>query len=1366
MKLLTRVLIGACLITGWHGGIAQQLLSSESMSFRHLNSRQGLSQNCVTAVEQDQDGFMWFGTLNGLNRYDGYQMQVFSAGEDSLRELPDDLIQAIYRDDPSRSMWIGTPSGLSSFNLSTERFTHYSPKNERNGRVSDIRTVIRDSRGRIWTGGNEGIFYFDSTLQAFTQFPSPEGIWEGFDVHDLYETTAGELWIGTERGLYILEADSGNRLSYRTPDQNPFLKELEGSPIRLIEEDETGAMWIGIYQQGLVTASPDGEFIRIRSDGPPDHSLSDDDVRALTIGPEGKIWIGCFSGLNILDPATGMIQTYKQLPGEERSLGGGSVRSVFFDSRGSAWIGTYYDGVSYFNSEAYRFTHHFPVLGGMGLNHPVVSSFWEDEEKNLWIGTEGGGITFWNRSENEFQHFDGTATNGNGLSGQNVKSLLGTGDSLWIGTWASGLNLLNLRTGQWKVFHQSDAEGEGLTSENVYHILSRKGQLWISTFGGGVNVLDLSTGKWKYFLNQPGDSTSLIDNRTRSLLIDSDEQIWVGTSAGVSRAKLAENSLVFTTFLHGYTICSLTESRDQLIWAGTLDQGVIVMDTKGTIVRRFSEEEGLPGNTVFGLLEDEKGTIWLSTDKGLAKIDRRDHSVIAYHPSDDLYNLEYNFDAAFQCASGEILFGGKTGFTSFYPSQIRTNTFVPPLVFTSLTVGGERVYPGDDHDLLETTINETEELVFPYNAANFSIGFSALDYLNPVNNQYQYKLEGLESQWRHVQGQAEASYILQRSGDYLFRVKGGNTDGIWNNKERLIRITVLPPPWRTSWAYSIYACLAILFLGAGYWGLRIRHRLQIEKLTKSQQEELYQAKLRFYTNVTHEFRTPLTLILGPVEELLKKAEGTEGERKLTAVRQNTKRLLRLVNQLLNFRSLETDHIEMEVASGNIVKFLREICLSFQEQARMSGIQFQFIAEEDEIELWYDRDKLEKVFYNLLSNAFKFTPSDGRIEFKVVQEEDQVRIRVTDTGPGIPGELKNKIFERYFKHDQEASSLQEGTGIGLSLSRQLVQMHGGEIRLVDGARSGASLEVLLPAGNNHFDPDVLATDFQDSEAFSGYEQKAKAEPELEEIVLFGEQGLQKQAQTILIVEDNHEVREYIAGIFNPHFRLLLAKNGKEGLPSAIANSPDLIISDVMMPEMDGITLCSKLKTTLETSHIPVILLTARTGQIFRVEGLETGADAYLTKPFSPYELQLKVRNLIESRKKIRERFHSVLTLEPKEITLTSKDEDFLTRALAIVETNIDNPEFTAETFAYEIGVSRAMLFTKLKGIAAQTPNNFVKNIRLKRSVQLLEKSDLGVAEIAYQVGFRDARYFSKCFQKEYGRTPSSYREESIGQVADS
>ncbi|MEO0472541.1 MAG: two-component regulator propeller domain-containing protein, partial [Bacteroidota bacterium] len=1134
------------------------------------------------------------------------------------------------------------------------------------------------------------------------------------------------------------------------------------NPVKLIAQDQQGTFWVAMREKGLLRWQEGKPPALFRHEPSNPYSLIDDDIRALAIDPAGKLWVGTFLGLNLYDPARGVFERYQHQAGQEKSLGSGSVRSIYFDTRGSAWIGTYYGGISYWNPDAFRFIHHQPDGTSNGLSHPVVSSFWGDQAGNVWIGTEGGGLNHWDRASDVYTHFPSLPTQKKGLSGNNVKVISGSGDSLWVGTFAGGLNLLHLKDQRWEHIDALGPATKRLSNNNVYDLLLEKEAVWIASFGGGLNRMDLKTGEISFVQHIIGQRKTLISNLVRVIIRDRSGYLWVGTNRGLDRLETIKNGEIrFQHFLEGMMISSILEASDGRLWIGTYQQGVIVLDENGKIIEQLQNLDGLPGRAAFGLLEDADQQIWVSSEHGLAKIDPAAYTLQAYNYSDGIANPEHNFNACYQTSSGEMFFGGTSGFTSFFPSRIRSNTFVPPLVFSAFTHLNQKQKPGSKGEPLLQSINETEELIFRYNQADFSLAFAALDYLNPANNQYAYKLEGLDQDWRFAKGATQVSYNLQKPGTYTFQLKAANSDGVWNPEERSIRVHVLPPPWRSNLAYAAYTLLLVLLLGGIIWFFRIRHRLQLEKLKKDQQEALHQAKLRFYTNITHELRTPLTLILGPVEELLAREADISENRKLKTIRHNAQRLMRLVNQLLSFRSLEQDQARMEAAAGNIVRFLKEVSLSFQEQARLGNVQFDFQAEEDAIRLWFDRDKLEKVFYNLLSNAFKFTPSGGEIVLSIAERQQHVEIRICDSGPGISVEARKLIFDRYYHQSPQNDATQKGSGIGLALSKQLIEMHKGQIQVGESTQGGACFQVDLPKGKEHYEPEELLHGFRDSESIDAYFLKAvHDENRQKESPLAPMKTLShEEKQHLLIVEDNQAVRSYVCEIFTPFFQVTEASNGIEGMALAEKKYPDLIISDVMMPEMDGINMCRQIKSRVETSHIPIILLTARTGQIFRVQGVETGADAYLTKPFSPYELQLTVRNLLDLRRKTRARFETILKLEPREIAPTTSDERFLAKALDIVENQMGNTSFSVEQFARELAVSRPLLFTKMKSITGQTPNNFLKKIRLKRSAQLLQQGDDSVAQIAYQVGFSDPRYFSKCFQKEFGVNPKVYRTQA-------
>jgi signal transduction histidine kinase/ligand-binding sensor domain-containing protein/DNA-binding response OmpR family regulator len=1322
--------------------------------FRHLDKSDGLSQSSVFAIAQDDEGFLWFGTRNGLNRYDGYRFRVFQQQPDDPFSLVNNDVRAIYFDGRTRSLWLGTNGGLSRLDLNTEQFHNYRPSSDQaNGLDADVvRSITRDPQGQLWIGTALGLLRYLPTTDSFAwekTFLHGTDTLQAPDVKAILPGPEGELWVGTDQGLFCRESSAHGTYQFRRSDEVHLdLDPLAALHIKTLLRDPQGRYWIGTHDDGIFCW--DRQSGKLRSyqaqEGDP-FALSHNNIRSTTLDQNGRLWVGTFVGLNRYLPEQDGFKTMISEAGHPEGLSSSSIRALFGDQQGGVWIGTYYGGINYLDESFTRFQIYRPQLGLNSLSANVVSSFAEDAAGNLWIGTEGGGLNYFNPQSGRFQHLPAQPQNPRGLSGENIKTLLADGEQLWIGTFQRGLNRFFPGENRFERYLHDPDDPHSLSHDNVYSLLREGDSLWVATYGGGLNEFDIASGRARHFRFVSQDSTSLPSDQLRVLSRDQRGQIWIGSEKGLARLDRQGDRVQFQRFFPDLQVYALQPGEKNCLWIGTLGQGLWQFDSTQDTARHYTTADGLPGNTIFGILQDEAGDLWLSTDQGIAKLNRDRGTFTRYHHTEGLENLEFNYNAYYKTREGAFLFGGTHGFTRFFPAQIQPNTYVPPVVFSGLEAFNRRIAVGGEDQLLTQTLNHTPALTFAYNEANFTLRFAALDFAHPKSNAYSYRLEGIDPDWKFTTGEPKATYTLQREGTYTFYLRGGNNDGLWNPAVRTLTIRVLPPPWRSWWAYLAYVLLLVGVIWAVARYVRLQHSYQLEHLAKEKQEDLHQMKLRFFTNITHEFRTPLTLILGPLRELIQREEGSARTvQRLRSIEHNAQRLLALVNQLLDFRKLEAEHQDLEIAEGNVVRFLREIFLSFQETARLRGLNYRFEAEEAEIRLWYDRDKLEKVIYNLLSNAFKFTPDGGRIRLRVAAADAGVVIAVADNGRGMSPEIQAQIFQRFF--EQRGGNEQVGSGIGLALSEQLVRLHGGRIGVASEPGEGTTFQVWLPQGHAHLPPEAILADFRDSEDHRHYQPLPSAP-------LAAKVAPPEDAPLLLLVEDNPEVQAYIGSVFGGEYRLLTAADGQQGLDMARERLPDLIISDVMMPRMDGTTLCRHLKTNLETSHIPVILLTARTALIFRLEGLETGADDYVNKPFYPEELRLKVRNAIEARQRLREKFARTRNFDPKEITVTSADEHFLEKVMQLAETHIDNPDFTIEHFAEELAVSRPLLFKKMKALTNQTPKSFLKQVRLKRAAQLLSQQKLNVAEVAYLTGFRDPKYFSKCFQQEYGETPSSY-----------
>lgn len=1342
------------------------VLGQELGSFKHLSKEAGLSQVSVFAVAQDHAGFMWFGTKNGLNRFDGYQFKVYKK-DTSKHSLVADDVRNLYADPLSDDLWIGTNYGVSKYKPNTDKFTNYVHQlNDQNTIYSDIvRRTFRDSKGRLWLGTSKGLNLYNDAEDHFkrillTKKPNQKN--RPVEVWIIMEDTDQQLWVGTNHGLFKLVEENGPDFDFQRVD-GPGGIVLSDQYIRSILEDEKGNFWIGTDHSGINYWDRSSGMVEVyQNDEDDSTSLSDNQVRAMDLDLDNNLWVGTFNGLSFLKNGATTFKVYKKDKLSNAGISDNSIHSLFFDKRGSLWVGTFYGGVNHLDENYNRFKNFKHLPSKNSLSADVVSSFTEDSNGDLWIGTEGGGLNFYDQEKDAFEYYQLQTGGNNGLKSNNVKKLLLDGENLWIGTFQGGLSLFDIKEKTFQHFQNDPQNLNSLSGNNVYGLYKEDDKLWVLTYGKGLNVLDLKENKFHRFRINPNDKNSISSDLVRTFLATQDQQYWIGTEKGLNKVIKDPVGLPlrFETLLPEERVYVLEESLEQKIWVGTFSNGLFYLNPSNGTMEHFTMVDGLPGNSIFGIIEVSDQELWLSTDNGLSKFDYTKKTFTNYDHSNGLANLEYNFNAYYKTRSGALLFGGINGFTLFHPEDIVPNKYIPPVVITELRQNNQVLNILAQTNFAGTSTKAMKPIKFNYNQANFTINFAALDYISPENNRYAYKLEGLDRDWNLSTGKNEASYTIQRDGEYTFRVKGANSDGVWNPEEQLLKIVVLPPPWRTWWAYLIY----VVVLGVLIYGLvryvRLRHKLQLQQLAKHKQEELHELKLKFFTNITHEFRTPLTLILGPLKELIRKEQHSEHvAKKLHSIESNTQRLLNLVNQVLTFRKLATDHEPMRAIQGNLIDFLKEIFLSFQETAERRSISYDFKVEQEEIIAWYDADKLEKVFFNLLSNAFKFTSDGGQIEMAVQQKEKHIEIKVVDNGIGIESGLQEQIFKRFYNKPISNRSSIKGTGIGLAISKQMVELHQGEIFVQAPSQdpvlqNGATFVVQIPLGYTHLKQEHILHRFPEGEQVESYQQIKKAQVELPVSTIL-KNG--KQA-SLLIVEDNAEISAYIQQVFTDQYQILTAEDGIEGLEKAKKHLPQLIISDVMMPRMDGITFCNKLKKDFEISHIPIILLTARTASIFKIEGLKTGADDYVTKPFDPEELRLRARNIIQTRQEIRDKFSRVLTFNPKEISITSADEEFLENALKIAEENIENYEFNVVQFAKDLAVSRPLLFTKLKALTGQTPNNFVKTIRLKRAAQLLKTQKLNVSEVAYKVGFKDPKYFRKCFKEQFKEVPSEYGKD--------
>jgi signal transduction histidine kinase/ligand-binding sensor domain-containing protein/DNA-binding response OmpR family regulator len=1374
------------------------------IKFECLSLQDGLSQSTIRCIFQDTRGFIWIGTQDGLNRYDGYQFKIYKHDPHDSTSVSSSIIYSICEDQQC-NLWIGTDGGgLNKFDIETETFIHYKndPQNPHSLSFNRISSVCIDHLGILWIGTfgggvNEMQLPFDGdSLPKFTHFScQPEdsiGLVH-YNVLAVYEDRNGVVWVGTDSsGLCKFDRKTEAFTNYRLSKYN--------IAISSIFDGKSGVLWIGTYGGGFYKFDPCTETLKHYENDPQNpNSLSHNQVYSIIEDRDGMVWIGTrYGGLNKFHPQKEKFTHYQNNPANPNSLSHNYINEIYEDRSGVIWIGTFGGGVNKFYPQQNKFRHYKKEPGAQNtLSHNFVVSIYEDTHSNLWIGTYGGGLNKLVRNEDSqiYTSYKNDPVNPNSLCGNVVRAIYeDKSGGLWIGAWQSGLDyftpLLD-RNKNGQIIHYKHIPGNqnSLINNAVMCVHERKnGEIWVGTENGGLHQFNPQAKSFKRYFNDPNNPKSLSDNSVYCILEDQSEVLWLGTCGGLNKFDRENEEFKYynhepgnpSSLSHDHVRSIHQGQQSNILWIGT-SNGLNKFDPSKEIFIRYGENDGLPDGLIHGILEDNDRNLWLSTHKGLSRFDPKTETFRNYDASDGLQRNEFNGGAYFKSPrTGEMFFGGVNGFNSFFPENIKDNPYIPQMAITDFQLSNKSI-PTCTLPLTKS-ITETKEIILSHEDHVFSFEFTALHFACPHKNQYAYKMDGLDKDWNYIGTRRFTTFTNLSPGEYVFRVKGSNCDGIWNEEGRSIKIIVTPPWWKTWWAYLIYF---ILFSGITFSIIRfsinrslLKGELALKQEHAEKLEDLDRMKSRFFANISHEFRTPLTLILGPLEKLLSETIDKRLVKQYRVMLRSGRRLLRLINQLLDHSKMESGSMSLKASPENIVKLIRSTVLFFSSMAERRKIELKFSASQDSIEAYVDRDKLEKIMSNLLSNAFKFTPEGGKIYVTVSMANDEsisqpypikwsknwnkdfVEIVVADTGTGIPPDRIDKIFDRFFQVEDASTRTHEGTGIGLALTKELVEIHHGEICVEsqisdEPDAQGTTFFIRLPLGKAHLkDQEIVEISH-----ISSVDEKTSFElekPEFEEISqITPEIHLKKGAEIILIVEDNQDVRDYIREFLETSYQIIDAKDGLEGFEIATEKIPDLIVSDVMMPRMDGFEFCSKIKTDERTSHIPVILLTARASGDSKVEGLETGADDYLTKPFDVRELQVRIKNLIEGRRKLRERFSHEITLQPKDVAITSMDQQFLQRAMDIVEKHIADAEFTTDTLAWEVGLSRMQLNRKLQALTDQPSCGFIRMLRLKRAAQLLQQSAGTVTEIAYDVGFNSLSHFAKAFREQFGQSPSEY-----------
>ena len=1330
---------------------------TKTYQFTHLSSADGLSQSSAIAIEQDDLGQMWIGTRDGLNKYDGTKFTVFRNEIDNPNSISNNDILSV-KQDRDGFIWVGTYNGLNKYNPRTQQFKRYFHNKTQSSLVNNsVWTIEELSNGDIWIGTAGGLSVYNKSEDSFKTFlkSSDKNSSVGNHVLSIFESQRGLIYIGTTTGLSVVENIEDSELKFKTilGSKNLYIQDIEESAdgkLLLATRDES----VVEYDFKTKKISPYFSETELKD--------KNKNARQLLFDDKQQLWVGTYNGLQI-SSKNRRIKLLNSKVNDSKSLSKNSIKSLFKDKKGSIWIGIYYGGINIWDESNINFINITQTIGQTGLSYNVVSSI-ENYEDLVFFGTEGGGITVRNENTNSYSYLN--KKNNAELSDDNIKSLYLSNDKkLWVGTFNSGIEIYNVITQKFDNTQLSEAIKDYIKDVGVYGIQQdEKGNIWLGTFGKGLIKYNLKTKQFTVFKFEEGNQKSLSSNLVRTVVVDSEENIWVGTERGLNMVNPKgeiTNYFYNAEVQSGDDILSVFEDANNTIWAGTKAKGLFKLEANEFKYVDL-ETNNIKVSSIHSILQDANKNLWIATNQGLIKFNVKLNEAIVYNQKEGVISNEFNDNASLKMNNSKFYFGSPAGVTSFNSNQLTTNTYSPQVILTDFKTKNKAIDLTTNNSILKEAIPFTKSLELAYDQGNFSIDFAIPNFINSKNNKYQYRLKGLENDWVEST-ENTASYTIQNAGHYVFEVQGANSDGVWNTDSTQLKINVLPAPWKSWWAFLIYGLLILSTLYFLMSILKSRTKLQtelaLEHLEVERTKETNRAKLEFFTNISHEFRTPLTLILGPLNQILKDYKGSNKMyKKLMVIESSSNHLLRLINRLMDFRKLENNLFKLESAEGNIVKFLKEIYLSFAEYAKDGDYEYSFHTTDDEILVYYDRYKLERVFYNLISNAFRYTPKYGKIVVRVKQHNGEIIIQVEDSGVGIAKQNQDKIFERFFEvavNNKPDNEYNKGTGIGLSIAKNIVNLHKGEISVRSNENDKGSIFIVkLPLGRVHLKEDEIITDFKFSDDVSQYVKQLEVKNIITEDDIT-EQVISSEKQTILLVEDNKPLRKFMKSILKDNYNIIEAENGKKALKIAQKESPNLIVSDVVMPVMVGTELCSKIKEDIRTSHIPIILLTSRTSLIYKLEGLESGADDYISKPFDVNEFLIRIKNLLESTSRLKEKYTSEDPLQPNEIIVSSLDEKLYKKAFQIVEDNIDNENFDVQFFCSELGVSRTMLFTKVKAWTNFTPNEFIMHFRMKRAAQILEQGKINISEVSYKVGFRNPKYFSKCFQKKYGETPTQY-----------
>lgn len=1316
-------------------------LNASAQMGKHYDADHQMSSSFTTQVYVDRDGFIWAATRNGLNRFDGYQYQVIKKEKGKDLGMASNYVNCMLQD-RCGLFYVGMYGALQTYD--GERF-HDVKTHELSGTVVPcyITCLLQRQNGDILAGtSGHGLLKMKGRENAYEVGGALEGM---RTVHNMIEDSRQNLWIATDnQGLWFYDGKHVKRY---------FQDADKANTITDVCEDASGQIFIATSNAGMFKLVGDTP-VHIEGTGTKHISV-------LYVNRSGKILLGCDGiGLVIYDPKTGKIVDNPYFS-REVNLATSKVYSIVEDLNGNLWLGLLQKGVYMQPANETGFSYMGSKLGDRNIiGTACVTSILRSSKDYIWVGTDKDGLYCLSTEGQRIKHFKDNFP----------ATILGLCEDsqgrIWTGSYREGIGWIDQSSLTYHPYHLPQG-----SSISVFDIVTdAHGHLWIATMGEGLLRLDLKTNDIKAYTMATDAASnnkinSIVNNYISQLSVSPDgRRLYVATTMGVCALDIQSESWL-KTFNgincpnYGTPIRIAREYHGKLR-IGTND-GLFCYNLKTHQMERHSIDDGLPDNGIASIEQDKKDRLWIATDHGLCMVNPKTKQVSSFFVDNGLQANEFSDGASWTTTSGHMLFGGLGGITWFNPDNIQQNEWKAEVKLIGFSVNGNPVTPATMSgfwQVTDTTVIASEKFTLSPGDNSFALRLSTLTYDNPEHIVYRYRIN--DEEWVRLQpGVNEITFSHLQPGTYHFCVVADRND--ISTPERCFTVVIHAPWYRTPLAYIIY----ILAIAAAVWYyLKLRRRKEQDRLRLQEHihaEEMADAKLKFFMNISHEIRTPMTLIVSPLQTLIKQDSDPHRRSVYETIRRNAERILGLINQMMDLRKIDKGQMHMRMYETELISFVGDIFGMFSTQAKSKNIKFTYEHDTNELPVWIDRNNFDKVVVNILSNAFKFTPTGGNINLRITHNDSNVSIAVSDSGEGIPKDKLDRIFERFYQSPSSVNDLNVGTGIGLDLTRSLVELHHGTITARNNENGpGSEFIVTIPLGNSHLKQEEMVVEHQETKPV---ENLIDDKPE-EEIEAVNDQLSAGGRQRIVIVEDDAEIREYLTSELSADYDVVSEENGRTGLVEILKQVPDLVISDIMMPEMDGNTMCSKIKSNPATSHIPVIMLTAKSRDEDQLEGLEMGADAYIVKPFNMDILRRTIVNLIHSHQMLRLKYGRNDQLEEQvdDVKMKSPDDKLLERVMKVINKNLNNSDLSVDKIADEVGISRVHLHRKMKELTGQTPHDFIRNIRLKQAANLLSSNNMNITEVMYACGFNNAASFSTIFKKFYGMSPRDYMNEHNSQ----